>query len=283
MNQNIRTRIFLVGCPRSGTTLLQSLLAANSCIASYPETHFYEKLFSGHLLLAAFGIPSRKARARWNSFLGEVGHPEMNSILPKYAIFVRHFSKAFVEVLDQLTMKQKKPMWLEKTPGHLRCVDQIERLVRDAKFVHIVRNAEDNIASLFEVQQKYPENWGLGYSTIEKCTQRWITDTRISMQCSCKKNHYIVRYEHLIANPRPVIVALCDFIGVPFEEKMLSDYSKVAGQLVLETEQWKASVSEPIRPAGMRKFNEYLKEEQRQYIIGHIPEDLAGYLNYEER
>jgi hypothetical protein len=35
-----RTRLFLVGCPRSGTTLLQSLLAAHPQIASFPESHF---------------------------------------------------------------------------------------------------------------------------------------------------------------------------------------------------------------------------------------------------
>jgi LPS sulfotransferase NodH len=283
MNQNIQSRIFLVGCPRSGTTLLQSLLAANSRIASYPESHFYEKLFSGHVLLKTFGIPSRKARARWNAFLEEIGHPEMNPIIPKYAILVRQFSDAFVEVLDTLTMKQGKPVWLEKTPGHLRCVDRIETLVRNARFVQILRNPEDNIASLFEVGQNYPETWGPWYGTLEQCTQRWVTDARICLRCSSRNNHYLVRYEELIANPRPVLVALCDFIGVPYEDKMLSDYPTVAGQLVLKTEQWKASVSEPIRPAGKRKFNDYLKEEQRQYIIAHIPEDLAGYLNYEER
>ena len=37
----IKDRIFIVGCPRSGTTLLQSLLAAHPQIHSFPETHFF--------------------------------------------------------------------------------------------------------------------------------------------------------------------------------------------------------------------------------------------------
>jgi len=277
MNQEMRSRVFLVGSPRSGTTLLQSLLAANSCVLSFPESHFYEHLFSLRPLLAAIGISSRYVRQYWNVFLEEVGHPEMNSILPKHAIFERQFSGAFVDVLDTLTMKQGKTVWLEKTPGHLRRVDKIEKLVRNARFVHILRNAEDNIASLFEVGTKYPEIWGPWWGTLDQCIQSWVADARLSVRCLSKKNHLIVRYEELIANPRPVLVALCDFIGVPYEEKMLSDYPAVAGRLILKTEPWKASVSEPIRLAGRRKFNDYLTEEQRQYILAHLPEDLAGY------
>jgi LPS sulfotransferase NodH len=172
MNQELLSRVFLVGCPRSGTTLLQSLLAANSCILSFPESHFYEDLFSGWPLLSALGISSRHARPRWNVFLEKIGHPEMNSILPKHAIFDRQLSGAFVEVLDTLTMKQGKPVWLEKTPGHLRCVDQIEKLVRNARFVHILRSGEDNIASLVAVGNKYPEPWGRWYGTLDRCIQR---------------------------------------------------------------------------------------------------------------
>ena len=43
-DRTVSTRVFLVGCPRSGTTLLQCLLAANSHLASFPETHFFERM-----------------------------------------------------------------------------------------------------------------------------------------------------------------------------------------------------------------------------------------------
>ena len=278
MNQEIRSRVFLVGCPRSGTTLLQSLLAANSYILSFPESRFYGNLSSGWPLLSALGISSRYARQRWNEFLEEIGHPEMKSTLRKHAIFDRQLSGAFVDLLDTLTLKHGKSVWLEKTPGHLRRVDMIEKLVRNVRFVQILRNGGDNIASLFETGNKYPEAWGRWHgTTLDQCIRRWVTDARISVRCFSKKNHFIVRYEKLIANPSSVLAALCDFIGVPYEEKMLSDYSAVAGRLILKTEPWKASVVEPIRHPGKSKFNDCLTEEQRQYILAHLPADLAGY------
>jgi hypothetical protein len=281
VNQTIQTRIFLVGCLRSGTTLLQSLLAANSYIASYPESHFYEKLFSRRRLLSAIGVSSRGARPRWNAFLKEIGHPEMDPKLSKYAMFVNQFSVAFIEVLDALTIDQGKAVWLEKTPGHLRYVDQIEELVNSTRFVHILRNGKDNIASLFEAGKKYPnEFWGHWYGTLDQCIQRWITDARISARCLSRKNHYLVRYEQLIVNPKPVLVDLCFFLGVPFDESMLSNYPVSAKHLILKQEQWKSSVFEPINPNGRSKFNGFLNEEQRKYILAHIPEDLVGYLDH---
>ena len=42
----IERRIFIVGVPRSGTTLLQSLLAAHSELTSFTESHFFSRYFS---------------------------------------------------------------------------------------------------------------------------------------------------------------------------------------------------------------------------------------------
>jgi len=103
--------------------------------------------------------------------------------------------------------------------------------------------------------------------------------SRGSVRCLSRKNHFIVRYEQLIANPSSVLAALCDFIGVPYEEKMLSDYPAVAAQLILKKELWKASVMEPIGPAFKRRFNDHLTEGQRQCFLAHLPEDLAAYFH----
>jgi len=275
-NKNILTRVFLVGCPRSGTTLLQSILAANSHVASFPETHFYEKLFSGKQFLAAFGIASRRARPQWKKFLEEIGHSEMQTNLPKNAIYVRQFSETFIQVLDAITLNQGKLVWIEKTPAHLHSVDWIERLVNRSLFIHILRNGMDNIASLYAMVNKYPETWGRWFSSIDQCIYRWVGDTRISRGCESRENHRLVSYEQLITDPKPVLVELCEFIRVPFEECMLTDYSKVAEKIILYREPWKASVREPISTANSRKSFKLLNEEQRQYILAHIPEDLLG-------
>jgi len=273
---NCIQHIFLVGCPRSGTTLLQSLLAANSHIASFPETHFFEKLFSGWPLLLALGVASRKVWPRWRIILDEVCHPELSGYLPRHAIFVSQYSDAFVRVLDKLTLEDNKSIWIEKTPGHVRHISQIEELVDNAKFVHIIRVGVENIASLYEMGKRYPEAWRKWYGTIDQCVERWVEDVRRSQNCSTVKNHRVVMYDQLVDFPRELLTELCQFIGIAFEENMLTDYPKSASKLILKQEQWKSSVFSPIQKATVSKFNKVFDEQERQYVLNRIPEDLLS-------
>ena len=280
MSSEISRRVFIVGCPRSGTTLLQSLLAANSHIVSFPETHFYEKLFGGRLR-STLGIPSRKVKSHWKNVLEEIGHTEMGSFLPKHPLFIRQYSSTFLRILDTLTRNQGKQVWLEKTPGHLHVIDEIERYVPHPQFIHILRNGEDNIASLFEAGKRYPKYWSHEFGTLDQCIQSWVIDIRLSLKYTQAENHRVINYECLVSHPKVVLEKLCTFIGVPFEAEMVSNYAKSADQLILEMEPWKTSVKDPIT-TKTRRFHEYLNKEQRQYTRSQIPEDLLDHFHPEQ-
>jgi hypothetical protein len=275
MNNLVLERIFIVGCPRSGTTLLQCLLGANSHVATFPETHFFGYVLNLMGIRGALGIASRKALPRWKKLLEELGHPEMKSKLPRLAIFVRQFSNAYVDVLDTLCLAQAKTAWVEKTPNHLHHIDQIQKLVKDAKFVHIIRNSADVVASLYDVTNKYPEMWGgLGWS-IDRCIFKYCEDTRLSKAYLSRKNHWLVRYEELVNEPKLVLTKLCKFINVSFEEQMLKDYPISSARVILENEPWKVSTSQPILPTMGNKFYILFDEKQRQYIIERLSENLT--------
>ncbi len=55
-------RIFIVGCPRSGTTLLQSVLAAHHDVFSLPETAFFCSVRPSRWVFRRLGLVSRLAR-----------------------------------------------------------------------------------------------------------------------------------------------------------------------------------------------------------------------------
>jgi hypothetical protein len=277
MSSEITRRAFIVGCPRSGTTLLQSLLAAHSHIVSFPETHFYERLFGGRLR-SILGVPSRKVKSHWKNVLEEIGHTEMGSFLPEHPLFIRQYSKAFLQILDTLTRNQGKQVWLEKTPGHLHVIDEIEKYVPHPQFIHILRNGGDNIASLFEAGKRYPKFWSREFGTLDQCIQNWITDIRISLKYLQAENHRVVKYESMATHPEMVLEKLCTFIGVPFEAGMVSNYAESADQLILEKEPWKGSIKGPIT-AQTSRFYEYLDEEQRQYTRSQIPQDLLDFFH----
>lgn len=295
MNQEISARVFLVGCPRSGTTLLQSMLGANTHIATYPESHFYIWVLSLKWYLSVLGIAKRSAHVRWNAYLETLGRQDMQNRLSRPALFVRQYSQAFVKVLDALTLEQGKNVWLEKTPHHLDFVDRIEHLVDRAKFVHILRNGDEVVASLYHIGKVYAREWGADivkdkplnhegakYQNIDACIRAWIHYTRQSQKCAFNPYHYIVKYHQLVRNPNAVLKQLCDFLGVPFETAMLVDYPKIAAQVVNANEKWKQSASQPIQNHGNQKFYELFDEQQRKYILERLPQDLTEFVGHYE-
>jgi hypothetical protein len=262
---HIGRRVFLVGCPRSGTTLLQSMLAAHSQIVSFPETHFFERV-SPRFAAVGMASPRRRDRRRLLQFLSEVGHPEMESLIPRYAVTLRKSVGAFVEVLDALTLVESGTVWVEKTPGHLHHIDLIEAHIPDAHFIHLVRRGEDVVASLYEVSTEHPELWGAP-ATLENCIARWTGDLELTRRHIHKPQHTLVRYEQLLGKAQPVLTHLCEFIGVPFSQDMLSQHSSVVQKLVLESETWKDSAKvEGLRRPVVRKFDKVFDREQQAYI-----------------
>jgi hypothetical protein len=265
----VRGRFFLVGCPRSGTTLLQGLLAAHPALVSFPESHFFEVVSPR---FAALGLisPKRRETQRLLDFLSDAGHPELEALVPRHSVRIRTYVNSFIEILDTIALGQGRSIWLEKTPGHLRRVDLITRFVPGARFIHILRNGPDVVASLYEVKHKYPEVWA-GPRTIDRCIARWNEDLAHTRRHVGREHHTLVRYEELVQDPPGTLEALCRFIGLPFRPEMLEEYASAARGLVLQGEDWKrGATGEPIGRPATSKFERIFDREEQAYILEHL-------------
>ncbi|MGP1387194.1 MAG: sulfotransferase family protein [Thainema sp.] len=290
---SIQKRLFLVGCPRSGTTLLQSLLASHSQVQSFPESQFFLYLFSADkaqqftdwpfetaltrplFKLAArkliFGMALARLRSHLRQFLQDINQPDLEQELPKAAIATkRQYTQAFFHVLDQVAQRQQQPIWLEKTPQHLYYLDYIVQQVPDAQFIHLARNGTDVVASLYDVRQRYPDQWPDEPADVKLCTARWLRDLRISLRYQGRPNHHFVRYEDLVANPAQVLETLCQRIGIVYESTMLDGYRETAQQVRLSSERWKTSVHQPIQNQNSTKFTQLFNADQRAYIENQV-------------
>ncbi|MGF1590400.1 MAG: sulfotransferase [Pleurocapsa sp.] len=278
-NNLIKSRIFLVGCPRSGTTLLQSLLAAHPDIASFPESKFFQELVYPGSRRSKLKLASQNARKTFEHFLDDIEHKEMKYLLPKNAVFNYQYTKAFVRILDTLAAREDKHFWLEKTPSHLQRINYIEQGVKKAKFIHIIRNGKDVVASLYETTNKYPEIWG-GSRTIERCIERWINDVNISYSHIHKPNHLLVNYEHLVEQTQLVLTEICQFLEIKFSKTMIQNYAVSARGLIRKHESWKNSVSQKIHQEKSSKFYTIFDEAQRKYIKQQVmvinPENIKA-------
>jgi len=260
--------IFLVGCPRSGTTLLQSLLAAHPLIASFPESKFFEYLIPTDRQLAKrLGLVSRRFRPRMAVFFQEVGRSDLMAELPN-SPFMGAYPEKFVQILDKLTAEQGKQLWVEKTPGHIYCLNDIERFLKQAKFIHLCRQGADVVASLYDVTQKYPKAWGGHPWDLNRCVERWATAVNISRQKQGQPNHNVLTYENLVADPETQLKRVCEFIGVEFMPSMIKDYSQSAQRLAMS--RVGRNVETVIQSPKTGKFYKLFDQVQQQQVLQGI-------------
>jgi hypothetical protein len=262
---SIEDRLFLVGCARSGTTLLQSLIAAHSDIVSFPESHFFEALAPDTRWRRLLRLAAPEAGECLQRFYEDIGCDD-DCVWPGHtALRLKPYARAFAATLDNKALRHGKHRWLEKTPLHLHYVDIIERYVPDVQFIHLVRHGRDVIASLHKVTNDYPRQWG-GARDIETCVDRWATDIAHTRHHAHKPHHHIVRYASITDTPDETLKKLCSALDVKFESAMLNDYRQRARKVSREDEPWKEKNTGAIQSTSGQKFQDLFNDEQRTRI-----------------
>jgi hypothetical protein len=228
-------RVFIVGCPRSGTTLLQLLLAANTRFTSLPETHFFRWLVPSSPA-RYLGLCSRQGRHLAVKHMKEIGTPLRFS----KSLYLSDWTNEFVKALDKYTISSSFNGWIEKTPKHLHYLSIIEKHIPDALFIHILRKGTDAVASLYEACNLYPESWGGPRSAME-CAIRWKTDVERSLSKSSSPRHKLISYDHLVSAPHDVIPGVLEFLGEPKPSNAISNEISLNlfNSVALRTEPWK--------------------------------------------
>ncbi|MCB0166835.1 MAG: sulfotransferase [Anaerolineae bacterium] len=265
----------MVGCPRSGTTLLQSMIATHSAITSFPETHLL--VAAGRTRQARWctrlGLVSPELKAQMHTFLSQNNHADLHALVPSRLLWLSQYIKAMTRILDAAATRQSTTIWLEKTPGHLHYIAYLQRYIPEVKFIHLVRNGAQVVASLYQVTQRHPQAWA-GHYNLNYYIARWNKDMEITRQYYQHPRHYVVHYQHLLSDPAVELSNLCNFVGVDFEPEMLTNYPFVADSLILgHEESWKYAARKPLRKNNWGKFNDLFDKTQQDYILCNLLEE----------
>jgi hypothetical protein len=121
----------------------------------------------------------------------------------------------FAAVMREKAAMYGKPRYGDKTPGHAVCLPEIFADFPDARVVHVVRDPRDTVQSLQKMPWTPPS---LVFNAL------YLADERNQMS---KFRHRIleVRLEDLLAEPRPTMKRVLDYVGEPWDEAVL-DHAK---------------------------------------------------------
>ncbi len=267
----VERRIFVVGVPRSGTTLVQSLLAAHSELTSFTESHFFSRHFRA-LPVWPWAVLTRDPSPRVREFLAEndadpaVADETMAGVGRWLApLRTRAVARQLLGVLDRVARSGGGSSWIEKTPRHLRYLPFLVRLAPRVEFVHVIRDGLETVASL----HKASESWEVAYD-LETCVARWNADVAFSLgRVRSPRDHFVV-YEDLTSRPQAVLQRLLAGLGLAWEPEILERCD--AGRLITPEETWKAGVDRGIRRSGTSR--QVLSREQRERVRASLRHDL---------
>ncbi len=161
--------VFIVGCARSGTTLLQRIVDAHPDIAITPEMHWITDYFrepkwlwtDGRVTAEQVASMIQQKRFRQFAFSREEfqGLLESGEPMP-YIDFLNGIFALYGET-------KKKVLVGNKTPNFVRRIPTLHDLWPEAKFVHLIRDGRDVCLSVL--------NWNHAYRTAGRYTT-WSED-----------------------------------------------------------------------------------------------------------
>jgi hypothetical protein len=153
--------------------------------------------------------------------------------------------------------------WFEKTPRHLHYISSIEK-AGQTKFIHILREGKDVVASLHLATKEHPDEWN-GERSVSKCIQWWNRDIKQSLKYQNRPNHFFVVYRQLISEPEKVLRKVCEFLSVDYQQEMLTEFHQSAAALTSSEELWKnRNTSGELRKS--KKLQETFDESTIRYI-----------------
>ncbi|MEL7580610.1 sulfotransferase [Pseudoalteromonas sp. D15MCD-2] len=209
--------IYVVGTPRSGTTLLQNILIKNSNLISFTESHYYFERY--YNLLDRFDFPpvfsdkvyirrpASLSRGNFSTFYrdNDIKYNENNSF---------EFS------LNEEAKRQMASGWVEKTPAHIRRIPIILKRNNDAKFIFIYRNFYDVKKSWESIQAKHDIDCNIFVAKGKRLERHWKRDiNRIEHYVKKDPSKYCcVSYENICRFEDDCLSRLMSWIGLKREE-----------------------------------------------------------------
>lgn len=218
----------IVGCPRSGTSLLAVMLDSHPEIAVPPETSFVGAVARLHgdsadVRRAFFETVTtdRIAVSNWSDFGldKEALWRRLEAIEPfTVSAGLRAFYAMYAE-------GEGKRRCGEKTPGYVFVMPEIAALLPETCFIHMIRDPGDTALS-------WRKTWFAPSQDFRVLGEEWKKHVEAGRRASTLVRRYVeVRFEDLVLRGEESLKRICESIALPYDSRMLDYRARGAARI----------------------------------------------------
>jgi len=239
--------IFIIGCARSGTSILGEFFKNNSqCEYSF-DKDIWDPSLDNLITKARTTIITktnistfklvRKIYQKTSKTFKKSGNDDKGNRLTE-----KDVNPKFINQTKKILSSIQKERLVIHGPKHSLQILFIKKLIPDAKFLHIFRDGRDVTCSLKKGMEDdlwahhRPPGWKKfqNKSVVEKCAWLWneiINNISTDKQKIPSEDFLQVCYEDLVLNPEKTMKKVFEFFGIPFEKHQEELCKKVQDEM----------------------------------------------------
>lgn len=257
---------FVIGCGRSGTTLLQVMLDSHSDIVMPNETHFYST-FSRDIRNKT--VTAQNLDSSVDEMLNFEHIRPMKLDRAQVLEFARHgapsWDTIFLAILTTFRLQRGGKRVGEKTPAHYLALWDLYEAFPDAKFINLIRDPRGVVDSFMKAP--FYKNFGKNPMHAIHSWRMAINRHKEAASKADPKRYISVRYEDLVEQPEFELKRLTSFLGVEFEPTMMDFHNRdYSGFLAGESH--KMGTFKPVYKDSTEKWRKSLSNKQVSLIEG---------------
>ena len=272
---------FIVGCARSGTTLLRRMLDHHPQLVMAEDTHFIPKCLKDRSALVDPPLtPDLVDCARGYRRFQRMGLPD--SAVDRARAGARTYGEFVSGLYTEMAAASGKPLSGHKAPDYVRYLPLLHHLFPWVRFLHILRDGRDVALSL--LQWARPDRgpgrfmlWDEQPVGVSALWWQWMVGHGRKGSAAMPTDRYLeIRYEALVGQPRETLDGVLSFLELPFSDEALHYYR---GRSRPEPGRDAKSAWLPPTP-GLRDWRRDMAERDVE-LFEAIAGDLLDELGYE--
>ncbi|HKI25072.1 MAG TPA: sulfotransferase [Candidatus Sulfotelmatobacter sp.] len=211
----MKAPVFIVGCPRSGTSFLYHLLISAGGFAEFhTQMNVYDVL---EPIYGDLGVRRNREAAigEWlRSKAFRVSGLDAGEIEAKILSDCRGAGDFLRIIMEEIAGRQGVDRWIDSTPTNAPHMLRIQRDFPEAQFVHIIRDPRDVALSLDKRGWSRPLPWDKKNSLLAAGLYwEWIVRKARELGAELGPRYLEVRYESLVEQPRETLAAIGQFLN----------------------------------------------------------------------